>query len=1185
MAILNFPDNPQTGDQYTGDNGTTYVFDGVKWLGTAGSGTSGTNSIVNNGNTVQVDSTGKLILPSYAFPNTTGTAGQVLVWPNSGTTLAWGAGGANTGDLRFVSNAMYDLNGVIVENADLAHGATSAVIVPSNGTSDPLQLNNYYGPVSVTSGPNASDLKTWTFGTDGTLTLPSSIYPITFTATLDTAHCTTPITLTGDAWTFNIHFTTSPNGTVDINTDQPPPTFLTNPGYNNARTFRFTEADHGIPGYTFDIFLANIGANPPIGFTPLINFDQAPIYPSTLTSDSPVKLSSHNHHWTFGTNGFTQFPGGGFIGWDNTSTSPAFNGTMIGPSLGDDFNIQTAGGLWKFGNDGSLTFPQYADGNQPTAVQYFGMGNLFAETDGNYTVIGTANPATGASNYAGIGIMPGIESQSGVYIPNDTLAGSAALWIANNNSDGRVQIEANSHSWYFNADGTTQFPHYTFPAADGTNNQILKTDGSGNLTWVDASAASTGDIRFTGHKIHEASLGTVSIQTTADPSHWWSEYGELLYNTADSWGSSIEYDSEGNMYVIGGTYHDDGTGNSTNIKSILIKYSSAGAVVWAKTITDPDDQYLRGEGIWVDGNDYIYLILTNDDTNWSYILKVNGSGTIIWQKKIDAATDGNLRFTDIDGGNGHIYVSGSYNYVAADERTEFFVGSFSTTDGSCVWQQTIADIVVPGYHNIYTYGIAYGGDANQVYITGYVYNSEINDQDDGLLISMSATDGSITWSKQISFPGYDWYVGGNDVAVDPNSGYVYTVGEHSSGLSLIKFDPSGNIIWQKIINKYGQTYGNSLDFDSSGNVYVTGTTRDSANTNFRRAWVIVKFDTSGNILWQRSFGSGLANTYQWYYDGHKEIALHGDVFAVTGYTYAGPHAGSLNNSSILTAQLPIDGSKTGSYDSFSYEPTDFTAADDTLSTNAVTYTATVSTYTITTPSLAFANAGEDSNLYPFSGDTWNFNPGAILELPGGGDILDSNTGNSVINVLRSGVHTATMNPVGVIVDETGRSLTGESNGRIASGSYWNNIPLQIRHATGYKHLESISTPQDWLDLADVATQVGVANSNWITGMIIEFQAFASGNIVGVSWQNSYMTGQIIIANSGDGRMSLTHSEAAISNYDGSANDLVWSGMDLWIKDLSQGQKIAVARTDGHTLEQLDIQWTARVFTNPAEYFC
>jgi hypothetical protein len=56
--------------------------------------------------------------------------------------------------------------------------------------------------------------------------------------------------------------------------------------------------------------------------------------------------------------------------------------------------------------------------------------------------------------------------------------------------DDLAQIVAGGHDWTFNSDGTTTFPDYTFPYADGSSNQVLATDGSGNLAW--ASVASLG---------------------------------------------------------------------------------------------------------------------------------------------------------------------------------------------------------------------------------------------------------------------------------------------------------------------------------------------------------------------------------------------------------------------------------------------------------------------------------------------------------------------------------------------------------------------------------------------------------------------------------------------------------------------------------------------------------------------
>ena len=73
MAILNFPDNPVTGNQYTGDNGTTYTYDGVKWVGRAAGGAAGTNSLQNGTHTVQIDNTGAIVYPNVALQRDTNT--------------------------------------------------------------------------------------------------------------------------------------------------------------------------------------------------------------------------------------------------------------------------------------------------------------------------------------------------------------------------------------------------------------------------------------------------------------------------------------------------------------------------------------------------------------------------------------------------------------------------------------------------------------------------------------------------------------------------------------------------------------------------------------------------------------------------------------------------------------------------------------------------------------------------------------------------------------------------------------------------------------------------------------------------------------------------------------------------------------------------------------------------------
>jgi len=73
-------------------------------------------------------------------------------------------------------------------------------------------------------------------------------------------------------------------------------------------------------------------------------------------------------------------------------------------------------------------------------------------------------------------------------------------------------------TWSFNADGTTSFPNYTFPYADGTANQVLTTDGAGNVTWALPGGG--------GSTFGNVSIGVDTDQTISTTS------GNLILQTA-----------------------------------------------------------------------------------------------------------------------------------------------------------------------------------------------------------------------------------------------------------------------------------------------------------------------------------------------------------------------------------------------------------------------------------------------------------------------------------------------------------------------------------------------------------------------------------------------------------------------------------------------------------------------------
>jgi hypothetical protein len=101
----------------------------------------------------------------------------------------------------------------------------------------------------------------------------------------------------------------------------------------------------------------------------------------------------------------------------------------------------------------------------------------------NYTVkIGNATGSV-------FGIGTGSESFG---IANDALNNAQNGYVPYQVTATQVgfKTSANNYLWSFNADGTTQFPGYKFPAAAGTNGQILSIDGSGNVSWITPGATS-----------------------------------------------------------------------------------------------------------------------------------------------------------------------------------------------------------------------------------------------------------------------------------------------------------------------------------------------------------------------------------------------------------------------------------------------------------------------------------------------------------------------------------------------------------------------------------------------------------------------------------------------------------------------------------------------------------------------
>ena len=183
----------------------------------------------------------------------------------------------------------------------------------------------------------------------------------------------------------------------------------------------------------------------------------------------------------------------------------------------------------------------------------------------------------------------------------------------------------------------------------------------------------------------------------------------------------------------------------------------------------------------------------------------------------------------------------------------------------------------PGNSKDYAAAIALDSLSN-IYVTGYTAYSQT--YLDYLTIKYDPA-GNELWTRRYNGPG-DSSDCASDIAVD-NWGNVYVTG-YSYGDSVtvddyatIRYDSSGNEIWTRrydgSANMSDGAYATAVD--GAGNVYVTGFCTDSQSYT---DYVTIKYDSSGNEIWVRSYdGPGNSDdcAYDMAVDGPGNIYLTG----------------------------------------------------------------------------------------------------------------------------------------------------------------------------------------------------------------------------------------------------------------------------------------------------------------------
>ena len=412
--------------------------------------------------------------------------------------------------------------------------------------------------------------------------------------------------------------------------------------------------------------------------------------------------------------------------------------------------------------------------------------------------------------------------------------------------------------------------------------------------------------------------------------NWFLEYGGNTSGTSNTKGR-VAIGPSGTVYLL-----SEGSGSTYSAQFSIAKLDTDGNLDWQKQLGWAGVDVANG--ISVDTNDNVYVCGNrtgfNPGGDGIYVSKLNSSGAKQYESFFGTAGGLNKGYS-IAAASPFSYVAGTLgNQQGGTSQWGVFQ---LDVNGSVVWAKRLGTT----FQESQAFGIFYPSQGSNVYVTGYTTSTTFT-------VAKYSTSGNLQWQETLSgfAPSQ-----GNDIHVD-DSGDVYVAGTIRDGshnaAALVKLSSTGNLVWQRVLTSgAANDEANAVTVGSDGFVYLCGTT---PNASSKPNMLLAKYNSSGAIQWQRTFG-GVGSEEQFGYGLGKDI--DGNIY------FSGHNAGA-SGSKALLIKPPTNGSGTGIYEDFVYAKSNLTEkagsmsilsasqSDVSVSISTSTQTSSISNATLTT---------------------------------------------------------------------------------------------------------------------------------------------------------------------------------------------------------------------------------------------
>jgi len=476
-----------------------------------------------------------------------------------------------------------------------------------------------------------------------------------------------------------------------------------------------------------------------------------------------------------------------------------------------------------------------------------------------------------------IGSVFGPESIAVTLVSSATVPGAPSITSVTEASPTSVTVNFTAPS----SNGGSPITKYTAVSSPGSLTATVTQSGSGSVT---VTGLTTGTaytfVVYATNSVGNSANSTQSSSITPISQGW-----VAAVTTSAPRIVSIAVDSANNILAT--------SGNSAYTGWYTQSFTSAGAVNFAynyPAYTDywPDTVALERTNSSTANTAAVYVqAATGPNSTFSYsdIIKLNNSGssaTLAWHVRI---TPTSLLGT-----------SGDYYSMSADHtgpavitiQTNPTVHKF-TTAGALSWQKQIT-----GLASEYAYSVCQRESNTYFAVVSFASNPG-----NGFVMFNFSSSGSTNWERQISAPTSGTYLVPEAIDVDNNANVI--IGGRctyiTNGSTIISLSASGSTTnWAYTI---ADMFVATVHYSKSQTVIYLAGYQYSVGTG---ACIIIKMDTSGNVLWKNVLSSVTAfNSSYEVYTGVNDTTYFylctggGSIFklpasgaqpTISGYTYA-----------------------------------------------------------------------------------------------------------------------------------------------------------------------------------------------------------------------------------------------------------------------------------------------------------